>query len=60
MSQIELGPDDTLYCAQCDIMTAFYHMELPAPLRCFFGLAGATASDLCIDTVDGKKVGPNT
>ena len=33
LSQIELGPEDVLYCAQCDIQTAFYHMELPECLR---------------------------
>ena len=51
LSQIELGPEDTLFTAQYDIQTAFYHMELPSCLRHLFGLRGVRASDLAISFV---------
>ena len=60
LSQLELGPNDTLFCAQCDIQTAFYHMELPLELRKFFGLEGGTAADLGVTHIGGKAVKPST
>ena len=60
LSQIELGPDDTLFTVQCDIQTAFYHIELPSCLRHLFGLRGVRASDLVISSVSGVKVEPGT
>ena len=60
LAQLELGPSDTLYCAQCDIQTAFYHMELPSQLRKYFGLSGARAGDLGISSLGGSKVTANT
>ena len=60
LSQIELGPDDTIFTAQCDIQTAFYHMELPSCLRLLFGLRGVRASDLATSSVSGVKVKPGT
>ena len=57
LSRIELGPEDRLYTAQCDVSNCFYNLGLPVELRRYFGLMSVRAGDMGIDTFQGKAVG---
>ena len=56
LGSLELGSDEPLVVCQADLKDAFYHLELPAPLRGVFGLPRVRARDVGVDCVDGVKV----
>ena len=56
LGAIELGPDESLVVCQADLKDAFYHFELPKPLREVFGLPRVRARDVGADHIDGVKV----
>ena len=44
LASIELEGSDVLYIGHADLQNAFYHLQLPEPLRRFFGLREVRAS----------------
>ena len=55
-----MDPSQQLVVCQADLKDAFYHLELPHPLRAYFGLPGLCAKDVGITSIGGRRIDHNT
>ena len=56
LTRIELPLGAALIVSTADLKDAFYHFELPVPLRKYFGMRSIRAGELGLTQVGGKPV----
>lgn len=59
LTRIELPPDSCLHIATADLKDAFYHFQLPAALRTYFGMRGLQAGEVGVTEIEGCSVSPD-
>ena len=60
LSRLRVPKGQELWCGQVDIKDAFWHMEMPPPMRRYFGLRSVRAGALNIKEINGKAVRPES
>ena len=60
MSEVRIGPDQSMSYATHDIADCFYQFRVPPVLSQYLGLRQVRAVDLGLTTVEGMEVGGNT
>lgn len=58
LAGLKLSDDEVLTVGSAGLADAFYHLELPPPLRPYFSLRRVRAGEVGITEVEGRAVSP--